>query len=147
MDKQHEEIIVKSFFNKRLQDRILFELASTKKRKDAIGRLSHNYVELLNDKYMIEIPKPNSYYVDIIKLLKQYGAKEECYVISYNENIDGKSLPLLEAMKNSVGFGMPSIISCIPGKLAYFEAEQVMGVPPRFILRRENPEKCKFENE
>jgi hypothetical protein len=138
MDKQHEEIIVKSFFNKRLQDRVIFELTSAKKRKDAIGRLSHNYMDLLNNKYMIEIPKPNSDYVEIIELLKRYGAKEVCYVISYDENLDGKALLLLEAMKNSVGNGMPSIISCIPGELAYFEAEQVMGAPPRFILRREN---------
>jgi hypothetical protein len=31
---------------------------------------------------------------------------------------------------------MPSIVSCIPGKLAYFEAEQENGPPPRFILKR-----------
>ncbi|MDM5293093.1 hypothetical protein QUF81_07790 [Peribacillus simplex] len=34
MDKEMEKTIVKSFFTKRLQDRILFELSSAKKRKD-----------------------------------------------------------------------------------------------------------------
>lgn len=33
MDKKLEEIIVKSFFTKRIQDRIMFELSSTKNVK------------------------------------------------------------------------------------------------------------------
>ncbi|WP_245002984.1 hypothetical protein [Bacillus nitratireducens] len=73
MDKKLEEIIVKSFFTMRLQDRVLFELSSTKKRKDAIGRLCHNYRTTLREEYMIEIPKPNSCPIDIGRLLKNMG--------------------------------------------------------------------------
>ena len=36
-----------------------------------------------------------------------------------------------------VGMGMPSIVICIPGRLAYFEAEQVYGPPPRFLLKHD----------
>jgi len=46
-------------------------------------------------------------------------------------------MPLLSALENVVGLGMPSIISCIPGKLAYFKSEQGYGPPPRYILKRE----------
>ncbi|WP_257151983.1 hypothetical protein [Bacillus toyonensis] len=73
MDKKLEEIIVKSFFTKRLQNRVLFELSSSKKRKDAIGRLCHNYRTTLREEYMIEIPKPNSCPIDIGDLLKNMG--------------------------------------------------------------------------
>jgi hypothetical protein len=45
-------------------------------------------------------------------------------------------MSLTSALKVAVGEGFPSIISCIPGKLAYFEAEQGYGPPPRFMLKR-----------
>jgi hypothetical protein len=82
MNKELESIIVKTFFEKRVQERILFELCSAKKRKDALSRLSHNYKQTLNEKYMIEISKPNSSYLDIEALLKKNRANENCYVIS-----------------------------------------------------------------
>jgi hypothetical protein len=85
---------------------------------------------------MIEIPKPNSCADDIAELLKQHGAGKQCYAISFNEDIDGKDLPLLTALEHAVGYGFPSLIVCIPDKLAYFEAEQVYGPPPRYILKR-----------
>jgi hypothetical protein len=136
VDKEIEAIIVKKFFSKRLQDRVLFELFSKKKRKDAIGRLSHDYETTLKVDSMIEIKKPNSNPMKITNILKQHGAGELCYSISFSEKIDGKELPLLKALETAVGNGFPSLISCIPGKLAYFEAEQESGVPPRFILKR-----------
>jgi hypothetical protein len=138
MNKEIEEIIVKSFFAKRLQDRVMFELFSKKdKRRDALGRLCHNYTTTLREEYMFEIQPPNSDYQEIASLLKKQGAPNECYVISWNEEVDGKHLPLNEALKKVVGYGMPSIVSCIEGKLAYFEAEQESGSAPRFIIKRE----------
>lgn len=136
MKKEMEELIVKSFFEKNVQDRVLHELFSPKKRDHALNRLCHEYQRMLKSKYMIEILPPNSDPQDIYELLIKNGAKKKCYSLSYNENIDGKKLPLLEALEHAVGFGFPSIISCIPGELAYFEAEQVYGSPPRYILKR-----------
>lgn len=136
MNKELEEKVVKSFFTKRIQERVMFELFSSKKRDDALHRLNHTYTKTLKEEYMIEIPKPNSCADDIAKLLKQHGAGKQCYAISFNEDIDGKDLPLLTALEHAVGYGFPSLIVCIPDKLAYFEAEQVSGPPPRYILKR-----------
>ncbi|MCK1985803.1 MULTISPECIES: hypothetical protein [Peribacillus] len=136
MDKEMEKIIVKSFFTKRLQDRVLFELSSNKKRKDALSRLCHTYRTTLREEYIMEISKPNSDPVGIAKLLKQNGAGHSCYVISWDEDIDGMEIPLLTALEKVVGMGMPAIISCIPNKLAYFEAEQEVLPSPRFLLKR-----------
>lgn len=47
--------------------------------------------------------------------------------------IDDKYLKLDEALNIAVGFGMPSLVVCSL-RLAYFEAEQVQGAPPRYIL-------------
>lgn len=136
MEKDVEQLIVKSFFEKQFQDRVLHELFSPEKRHHALNRLCHQYTKLLREKYMVEIPPPNSDPTDIYELLKRNGAEKMCYSLSYNVDIDGKKLPLHEALEHAVGFGMPSIISCIPGQLAYFEAEQGFGSPPRFLLKR-----------
>lgn len=136
MDKEIEEIVVKSFFNKRIQQRVLFELSSSKKRGDAIGRLNHKYLDTLRNEFMIEIPKPNSDPDEIEKLMKEQGAGKKCYVMSSDSEMDGKEFSLTTAIEELIWYGMPSIISCIHGKLAYFQAEQSFGPPPRFILKR-----------
>ncbi|MFJ7468377.1 hypothetical protein ACIQWI_07450 [Peribacillus frigoritolerans] len=47
MDKEQEKRIVKRFFTKRIQDRVLFELSSEKKRVKALNRLCHDYDKTL----------------------------------------------------------------------------------------------------
>jgi len=37
--------------------------------------------------------------------------------------MDGREFPLIDALKRIVGYGMGTIVSCIPGKLGYFEDE------------------------
>lgn len=134
VNKEIEKIIVKAFFNKKIQERFLFELGSKKKRDDAISRLAHNFEEILKVNLMKEIDTPNSDYEDIERLLRKYGAADSCYIIAWDETIDGKTLPLSATLQSAVGNGQPVIVSCIHGKLAYFEAEQVAGPPSRFIL-------------
>ncbi|WP_409296783.1 hypothetical protein V1498_02715 [Peribacillus sp. SCS-26] len=136
MDKEREKVIVKAFFTKRLQDRVMFELSSAKKRTDALSRLCHSYRETLREEYLFSIPKPNSEAKAIEKLLKQHGAGDTCYVISWNDEIDGRELPLTIALERAVGMGMPSLVSCIPGSLAYFQAEQEVLPSPRYLLKR-----------
>lgn len=60
MKKEMEELLVKSFFEKNVQERVLHELATPKKRDHALNRLCHEYQKMLKGKYLIEIPPPNS---------------------------------------------------------------------------------------
>ncbi|WP_123040480.1 hypothetical protein [Cohnella candidum] len=137
MNTEIEALIVKSFFVKRVQDRVLYELSNPQKRKDALHRLS-SYEKFLERRIMKEIPKPNSNYLNIETLLKQQGASDECYAISWCEDIDGKQIPLKTALKRAVGLGMPSLVFCFPHKLGYFEGEQEYGPPERYILLKNN---------
>ena len=136
MNKGIEEIVVKTFFEKRIQERVMYELFSPKKRDKALHRLNHDYKRNLREQYLIEIPEPNSCSSELANLLQKHGAGKQCYALSFNGDIDGKELPLLTALEHAVGYGFPSLIVCIPNKLAYFEAEQVYGPPPRYILKR-----------
>ncbi|MEJ9306797.1 hypothetical protein ABEW33_26400 [Priestia megaterium] len=136
MNRTQEQLIVKAFFEKRIQERVLHELASPKKRLDALSRLCHNYTTTLRKKHLIELPKANFNKEDLETLLRRYGPIKQCYVISWDEDIDGKEVPLSSALEHVVGLGMPSIISFIPGELAYFESEQGYSAPPRYVLSR-----------
>jgi hypothetical protein len=54
-------------------------------------------------------------------------------VISCNGAVDGKQIPLLDAIQAVVGYGLLSILVCVPDSLAYFEAAQVQGPPPGYL--------------
>ena len=128
MNKEIEEIIVKKFFVKRIQQRVLFELSSSQKRSDVLGRLN-----ILRTEFMFQIPKPNSDPAEIEKLLKKHGAGDLCYVMQ--SHFDGEELPLTKALEELIWYRGQFIISCVPGKLAYFQDEHSIGPPQRFILK------------
>ncbi|WP_243840654.1 hypothetical protein [Paenisporosarcina antarctica] len=99
MNKQIEETIVKSFFVKRIQQRVLFELSSPQKRNDVFGRRN----DFLRTEFMFEIPTPNSDPKEIEKLLKKQGAGNTCYVMtSLESDIDGEELPLTKALEGLI---------------------------------------------
>jgi len=53
--------------------------------------------------------------------------------MSSNPEIDEKEMPLREALMETIGMGMGTLISCIPGRLAYLENEDA---GERYILER-----------
>lgn len=129
-----EQLFVAAFVEKKRQERSLFELNSKKRRGDFFNKLCHRYFEILDQRFMESISISN--FEEILKILKREGAEEECYVLSSYEELDAKTKSLSQALEECVGKGLPSIILCIPDKLAYFEAEQEIGPLPRFLLKR-----------
>jgi hypothetical protein len=55
--------------------------------------------------------------------LKSKGAGLTCWVISEDPDIDGREIDLRTALEKVSGRGIGTVLSCIPGKLAYFEGE------------------------
>ena len=56
------------------------------------------------------------------------------FAISEDPALDQKELRLIEGLKQIVGRGMGSVLSCIPGRPAFVETED-----ERFILERHDP--------
>ncbi|RJQ80325.1 hypothetical protein D5S17_07600 [Pseudonocardiaceae bacterium YIM PH 21723] len=57
-------------------------------------------------------------------VLREHGAPDECYAISDIGEINGLLLPLHEALDLTIGWTEGgTVLSCVPGKLAYFEHE------------------------
>jgi hypothetical protein len=60
----------------------------------------------------------------VCRLLRHYDAPATCHVISADDSeLDEQELDLEEALAKVFDFSQATIISCIPGKLAYFEGD------------------------
>jgi hypothetical protein len=127
-----EEAFIKAFIIPHKRSRYLTLLSSRKRRRDILDRLNHNLD--FDSKYSIRIP-PEHYRSDVIsKLLKQRGAPSICHIISSWHEWDGQDIPLDDALELVVGFGIGTVLCCVPGHLAYYEAEDA---GERFILSKE----------
>lgn len=126
-----EKIFVDRCIINRMQDRLLFEL-NGKKRKDGIGRFSHNATDLLKSESIVA--SGNNLFLDeIIKLTEKFDTSGKCYVVAYNEELDKKLLTFREALELILGNGMPAII--ISNKIAVIETEQCYSTSIRYIVK------------
>jgi hypothetical protein len=125
----HEEATVKAFIIPVRQERYLGFLQSPKKRAKFIAQLAH--FKHLNPRFVVRIPGNQQNPSSLQKLLVGKGAGSKCWVISENSELDGQEIDLHTALKKTIGYQMGTFISCIPGKLAYFEDEE-----DRYILER-----------
>ena len=106
-------------------------LQSLKGRARLLAQFPH--CKDLNMKYATLVPAGQQNARAIAKLLANKGAPELCHVISADGDIDNRELPLANALEQTVGMNMGTFISCIPGKLGYFEFEDI---GQRYIFAR-----------
>jgi hypothetical protein len=64
-------------------------------------------------------------------LLRDRGAPATCVLFSAAADLDAREMPLDNALAAVVGWNPGTFISCIPGRLAYFEDEE-----GRYLLER-----------
>jgi hypothetical protein len=118
----HEEQFAANFIMPVKQERYLSLLKSAKGRSKL--RFGLNYCSDLDMRYAKLVSADQQCADALFKILKQKGAPDLCYVMSSNSNLDEEELSLYRALERTIGFGMGTLISCIPGKLAYFEFEE-----------------------
>jgi hypothetical protein len=75
-------------------------------------------------RFAFRIPSNKQKVDDVYMYLKEKGAPDICYILSENIQIDKLELPLKKALEETIGMGMGTFLSCIPGKLAYYEGEE-----------------------
>jgi hypothetical protein len=128
----HEEAAVKAFIRSNRQERYLKFLSNPKQRHRFTSELAH--FKALDPKCLVAIPPNQENPSRVAELLATMGAGSRCWVISENSELDSRELGLREALDETIGSGMGTIISCVAGKLGYFEDEDV-----RYILQRRVP--------
>jgi hypothetical protein len=79
----------------------------------------------------VDIPHHKLFVDSTAVQLRKRHSPEIIFAISEDPALDQKELPLVEALRQIVGRGMGTVLSCIPGRLAFVETED-----ERFILER-----------
>lgn len=129
---EHEEAAVNAFVIRGKRERFLSFLANAKSRDKFVCELAH--FRWFDARFASPVPwKPDpklglwERHLDGIRrieqLLKSKGAGNACWATSEDANLDGKELELDEALEEVVGHGVGTILSFIPGELAYHEGE------------------------
>ena len=120
---------MKAFILPERRRRWLELLASPKSRKRLLAGLAHNAP--IDPRFAHLIPGSQQSRKGIEDLLRSKGAPDTCHVISEYSQIDAQELSLSDALDRVHDYG--AFVSCIAGRLAYFQLEDV---GHRYILER-----------
>jgi hypothetical protein len=112
-----EESTIRAFIAPHRRPRWLMSLGSAKRRQRFLDCLNH--CADLDPRYARPLPSN----ANVVGLLQSYGAPQTCYVLSNTAALDGREMPLDEAVEGAAMGGWGTIISCIPGRLAYYYDE------------------------
>lgn len=129
----HAPALLNAFVRPERRARYLGLLASAKGRAKLRAQLAH--FRDLDPRYATPVSGGQTA-AAIAQLLAGKGAPAVCYVLSEDADLDGREMPLADALAAVVGRGMGTFLSCVPGWLAYFEGEEP---GERFVLERRAP--------
>jgi hypothetical protein len=77
----------------------------------------------LDPRFVVDIPPDQQGANAIFAALRERGAPPMCRIISTNAALDGREAQLADALTGVVGLGYGTLLSCVRGRLAYFEGE------------------------
>src|SRR5437867_3456191 len=117
-----EEALLRAFIVPERRNHYVARLANRKTRKKLLASFYH--LHDLDERYATRID-PRAQRADTIDaLLRKRGAPDRCYIMSASSDLDGEYVALGEALREIVGWCDGAFISCIPGRLGYFEGEE-----------------------
>jgi hypothetical protein len=128
---EHEQAFVRAFVVADKQERYLAKLGSKRHREEFLSRLHHSLD--YEPKLATRVPPAKQSSSGILELLRNLGAPSQCYAIAADVTLDGRELPLKDALDAVVGMGSGVVLCCVPGVLAYYESEETNS---RFVLSR-----------
>lgn len=126
---KHEEALIAAFVKRSKRDRYREVLSNPRLRRKFTGQLSH--FSDFDPRYRVPIASNKLFVNNITAELLKRHSPTIALAISEDPALDQRELPLIEALTKIVGRGMGTVLSCIPGRLAFVEAED-----ERFILER-----------
>ena len=126
-----EEATIRAFVVRARRDGFLELLPNPKKRSSITKSLAHPNLGWFDSRFVKAIPPAQSHAPLIAKLPRSKGTGEKCWAISEDVKLDGREVELDSILSEIVGYGMGTILCCVPGKLAFVESED-----GRFILQK-----------
>ena len=117
-----EATLISTFVNPLKRKHLIEILANPKRRHRATEELAR--FRDLDPGSIVPLESATQTPAAIEGVLRGRGAGDSCHVISANRAIDGKTMSLKLALEKVVGQGMGTLLSCVPGELAYYEGER-----------------------
>lgn len=135
----HEKEVVRAFIVPTKRHRYLDFVSTPRKRNKLIRELAH--FKDIDPRYKKFLPPSRQHPADIATMLTSKGAPLFCWVISEYSEIDAREMLLADALQETVGRQMGTIISCVPGRLGFIETED-----ERCVLERPDyrPDQSRF---
>ena len=109
--------MVRTFFTRAKRERYVTLLGNPKRRQTVLNALDHFHD--LDPRYIIDATSR----FDILMLLRSKGAPNDCHIISNVPELDGRDMPLAQAVEMADLGRWGTLIGCIPGRLAYYHGE------------------------
>jgi hypothetical protein len=119
--QEHEGALAR-FIVPTKRERVAALLTTARGRRKLIADLPH--FDSWHDGSLVPIPAEQQTPEAILGELQRRGAPAFAYVTSARRALDGRTQPLVDAVRAVVGSSSGTVISCIPGRLAYFEGEE-----------------------
>jgi hypothetical protein len=120
----HEQEFVRSFIQKERRERCSFLLSHPSRRRRFTAELAH--FKWLDERFATPVSGSMAHSAaEMVSLLKRNDAGPTAWVISEDSSMDGRELPVEDAMDLIWGGSMGTVLSCIPGKLAFFRGEEM----------------------
>jgi hypothetical protein len=133
-----EQSLIAAFVKRNKRDRYREILSDPRLRYKFTGQLAH--FKDFDPRYRLPFPSSKLFAGNFAAELKKRHSPNIVFAISEDADLDQKEIPLLEALERTVGRGIGTVLSCLPGRLAFVETED-----ERFILERSSPlEKREF---
>ncbi|HET9184292.1 MAG TPA: hypothetical protein VFP59_19395 [Candidatus Angelobacter sp.] len=114
------------------RDRYREILASPRLRHKFTRQLAH-FADF-DPRYRLPFSSDKLFVDNIARELQKRHSPNVVFAISEDPALDQRDVALIEALERIVGRGMGTVLSCLPGRLAFVETED-----ERFILERHNP--------
>jgi hypothetical protein len=122
-----EDATIRAFIVPAKRHRYATLLSNPRKRAALFDGLNHCHDFDL--RYATPLPST----ADVTALLRSHGAPATCRVISDCREIDGREMPIEDAVREAAASGSGSLLCCVPGRLAYYVGESG---DQRLLLRR-----------
>jgi hypothetical protein len=100
----------------------LLELGE-RRRRDVRSQLDH--AVHLDPRFSQHLTGSDAFSAPVEIKLRKLGAPAACYVLAADSRLDAREMPLREALDAIIGMGNGAFVSCIPGRLGFYEYEDM----------------------
>jgi hypothetical protein len=140
MSIEIERCTLEAFVTPHRRHRYVALLETKRGRRELRTLLAHSGD--FDSRFLRPVPRKTTTVEELFALLQRRGALATCHVMAELDDLDGRTTDLRLALAKSIGGGHGILITCIPGRLAYYQGEEA---DDRYVLERATaPVNCQY---